>query len=97
MSPLAVNIYALLRTRMRFANPALSYGDLVGNLPSPFNSLDADSPVLAIAVEEVATACRVHGLPAITAMLIVSADPANDEPVSGELTRVRSSSYPPAL
>jgi hypothetical protein len=95
MSPLAFDIYAILRNRVALAHPEVSCAELVGSLPSPFNELDADSPLIETALEELTYACLTHGLPPITAMVVQ----ANDEAPSSEveMKQVRTSSYPPAL
>jgi hypothetical protein len=96
MSPLAFDIYAILRTRVRLACPELSPSELVARLPFPFNELDGHSPLIATALDELATTCRGYGLPPITAM-VVKADAAPHPVTDTELRKVRSSSYPPAL
>jgi hypothetical protein len=94
MSPLAFDIYVVLRARVHSIRPELTYDELVEGLPSPFNALDADSPILTTALEELAFACRANGLPPIT-MMLVKQDEDCTPPT--ELKKVRSSSYPPAL
>jgi hypothetical protein len=96
MSPLAFDIYAILRTRVQLARPELSHSELVESLPSPFNELDGDSPIIATALDELAITCRSYGLPPITAM-VVRTDSDRDPASDAELRKVRSSSYPPAL
>lgn len=70
MSPLAAAIYAVLRGRVPARRPELSYTDLVGLLPAPWNSLDPDSDLLARALGELVAGCRAEGLPAISAMVV---------------------------
>jgi hypothetical protein len=93
MSPLAFEIYAILRGRVLLGLSPVPRSELAGGLSSPFNTLDGDSPVLATALDEVATMCRATGLPSITAMVVTETAGA----AQAELRAVRSSSYPPAL
>lgn len=72
MSPLAHEIYAVLRALVPAPRADISYTDLIARLPNPYNTLPADSDVLSAALGELVAACRAHkpALPAISALVV---------------------------
>jgi hypothetical protein len=92
MSPLAFDIYAILQTGMCRGDAPLHRYDLVERLASPFSKLDGDTPALAAALEELATACRANGVPPITVMMV-----KEHLTLRVELRGVCSRTYPPTL
>ena len=75
MTDLAEAIYAVLRARVdRAASLPLTYQDLIVELPRSFRDVSARSPDLSAALGEVVSECHTHGLPALSAMVVTSAN-----------------------
>ncbi len=75
MTPLAIAIFSVLRTRVpTLGDPRISYSDLVDQLPADFNELnvrDQDNrDELSSALGEIVSACRARGLPALSAIVV---------------------------
>ncbi len=74
MSPLGEAIYHVLAQRVGLENPLITYQELVDSLPPlapPYENITrADDGRLSIALGELGRACRDHGLPTPTALVI---------------------------
>jgi hypothetical protein len=77
LSELATAIYEVLRSMVPSPRADISYSDLVerlGPMPAPNENLQARDPRLDAALGELVTACRQHGLPAISALVVRDAE-----------------------
>jgi hypothetical protein len=75
MSPLGEAIYPILAKRVGLKNPLITYSELVRRLPPldpPSDEITANDERLFRALGEVGHACRDHGLPTLTALVIRS-------------------------
>jgi hypothetical protein len=75
MSPLGEAIYSVLVRRVVLKNPLTTYHQLVRSLPPldpPDNDITRNDARLYQALGEVGRACRDHGLPTLTALVIRS-------------------------
>lgn len=75
MSPLGEAIYPILAQRVGLKNPFITYSELVKSLPPlnpPDNDITWNDERLFRALGEVHHACRDHGLPTLTALVIRS-------------------------
>lgn len=75
MSPLALAIYAVLRTLVPSRGDSrVSYSDLLSRLPEQLAHLDLEDPAhrndLSEALGEIVLACRAAGLPALSALVV---------------------------
>ncbi len=67
MTPLANQIYKLLRRRVRSRTPSLTYRELGANIEP--DVIHPRSPKLHAALGEVSLACRHNGLPCLPAIV----------------------------
>jgi len=75
MSTLSEAIYPILARRVGLKNPLITYSELVRRLPPldpPSDDITANDDRLFQALGEVGRACRDHGLPTLTALVIRS-------------------------
>jgi hypothetical protein len=70
MSPLADFLYAILRDRASTPRPELTYTELCIHLVAPFLDLQPNSRRLWNALSEIGHACRHHGLPYLSAIVV---------------------------
>ena len=70
MSPLAEDIYLILRRRVPSDDGRLSYSNLVDTLPSIHEIHSPQDTRLRIALGEIVKACRDNGLPVLTALVV---------------------------
>jgi len=75
MSPLGEAIYPILAKRVGLKNPLITNDRLVKSLPSldpPYNEITRNDERLSRALGEVGRDCHDHGLPTVTALVILS-------------------------
>jgi len=75
MSPLGEAIYHVLAQRVGLENPLISYYELHKKLPPldpPYDNITWNDERLFQALGEVGRACRDHGLPTLTGLVIRS-------------------------
>jgi hypothetical protein len=75
MSNLSEAVYPILAQRAGLKNPLITYSELVKSLPPldpPSNDITGNDERLFQALGEVGHACRNHGLPTLTALVIRS-------------------------
>ena len=70
MSPLADDIYKVLRARVPNERAEIHYSDLIVRLPARWHDLSPDGEVLARALGEIVAACRAAGLPALSSIVV---------------------------
>jgi hypothetical protein len=70
MSPLANDIYAILRRQVPSDDGRIAYGQMVGLLPNVHRIESPRDPRLNEPYTEIVEACRQNGLPALTAILV---------------------------
>jgi hypothetical protein len=74
LSPLAEAIYEILAVRANRRHSPMTYLELTKTLRSPHDGLAPNAPELSQALGEVGTACREHGMPTLTALVVRGAD-----------------------
>jgi len=85
MSPLATDIYDILRQRVPADDGRITYGQLVDQLPGVHGITYANDVRVSVALGEIVEACRRNGLPLLPAIVVQGDDDgeATGEPGNG--------------